>query len=227
MEWLDFDEIESLASIGGYAADVRLSSETAAFLIAAVSFFDDMRRWHSSDETLSVAEIDNIQALIAQANYELTREVNAMVVGTVVMWLGETIPEGWLDLRGQFVDRLEYPELYETLTGNTPTSGTFKLPDYYDATPRGGVVEDGLGNERGTNDVTLGLGNIPSHRHMSNYPDYTTVAISLGGVNVAIPNGTLIESQQTSAVGGTQVGALPISVRGRYVPTRFLIRALP
>jgi hypothetical protein len=39
-------------------------------------------------------------------------------IGTIHMWAGDKIPEGWLECKGQYVSLIEYNELWQ-LIGNT------------------------------------------------------------------------------------------------------------
>lgn len=84
------------------------------------------------DSTVDL-ELNNINENInklTESNYYL--ESNVLPIGTIVLWMGTSYPNGWLALDGSDISRTDYSELF-ALYGETYGSGdgstTFTLPN--------------------------------------------------------------------------------------------------
>jgi len=223
MPALNIDEINALANVGGYTQNIELSQKTAAFLIAAVFYFQQSSQWTSNSGTLDEGMIDEIDALIANAQNELSRKVDNVITGSIQLWIGVNIPAGWLECNGDTVNQDDYPELYETLTGNVPQGGAFQLPDFEGKVARGVEGAQSAGQSYGNDNVTLGIGNIPSHSHGIDDPNYVLYSTN-AGANFFY-GATGITPSSTGSTGGATGGALPFSVVGRHIAVRYIIKA--
>jgi microcystin-dependent protein len=91
-------------------------------------------------------------------------------VGTLMIWAGNSTPDGWLVANGSCVSQADYPQLYSAIgmvfdyTYSCPV-GTFALPDLRDRFPRGAGPRTTSGQVGGAVDTTLVLGNLPAHTH--------------------------------------------------------------
>ena len=88
--------------------------------------------------------------------------------GTIEIYSGTTIPNGYLLCNGQAVSRTTYANLFKTIgttygTGNGST--TFNLPNINGRTIIGEDTTHALGTTGGTENTTLTSANLPSHTH--------------------------------------------------------------
>lgn len=88
-------------------------------------------------------------------------------VGSVVFWLMDSPPEGWLTLNGATVSRTTYSNLF-ALWGTRYGAGdgltTFGLPDSRRRFPFGASGTNLAGSTGGAESVVLTTPNLPSHR---------------------------------------------------------------
>lgn len=68
-------------------------------------------------------------------NIDIELPSGSAPVGTIVMYLGQTPPSGWLVCNGEEFDETTYPKLYAHLKSN-------KLPDMRGYTPIGATDSD-------------------------------------------------------------------------------------
>lgn len=91
--------------------------------------------------------------------------LSKMFIGQVSQFLG-TLPDFWLALDGDTHDKVDYPELWETLDSQYKDSTTLTLPDFSDLfLASAGAGTYSLGDTGGTDDHTLTTAEIPSHSH--------------------------------------------------------------
>ena len=128
-------------------------------------------------EDLSVdPSIDTINKVVAADMNEIKEVVNnnadilndmniksmdALAIGTVVAFAGETIPTGWLECNGASITQQQYPELYDLIGGT--------LPNLKGKTIVGLDTTDNdftpIGKTGGEKIHTLNVDEIPSHLH--------------------------------------------------------------
>lgn len=93
--------------------------------------------------------------------------INETVIGSIALYAGEKIPDGWLICNGQIVYSKDYPDLYKVIGntyGGTGVSGDFQVPDLRDRIPLGlnndaGGLTDFIGNKGGSATHTHTLNN--------------------------------------------------------------------
>lgn len=93
-----------------------------------------------------------------------------MLIGQVSSFLG-SLPSFWLPLAGDTFDRVDYPELWDSLDGQFKDSTTLTLPDLSDlflSVAGGGTYS--LGDTGGENDHILTTSEMPAHTHTYNPP---------------------------------------------------------
>ncbi len=155
---------------------------------------------YSQEESLTVAPDGNVGIGTSTPTAELEvvgtikaervdiheEPVYAVKTGTVLMWLTETAPDGYLECNGQIVTEEEFPQLYEvigTMYGNGDGDGTstFNVPDLRGEFVRGWDGEANRdpgaagrtdrGDGTGGNHVGTKQGNaLQQHRHSANPP---------------------------------------------------------
>lgn len=144
-----------------------LSPETQAVLFFALATLQNLNLWRDDpSEQFSDTDIDNIVELLDWASDELMREVSAVPVGSIMIWLDAIPPEGWLICDGSGALKAEWPELYAHW-GNkyAETVDFFGLPDMRQRSPYGATFEFELDTVKGSETHTLTVNEIPAHRH--------------------------------------------------------------
>ena len=151
-----------------------------------------------------------VQGKTATVNAVLTGGGAALPVGSVTMFMGSSIPTGWLKLDGSSFSSTQYPELAALL-------GTTTLDDMRDRLPIGASGSKGLGSTGGNASISLGVNELPPHTH-----DITNIGIgafpSGSGVSGYYPSGA------TSATSSTGSGAA-FSILPPYKAWHFIIYA--
>ena len=109
-------------------------------------------------------------------DYQLTAKVNnvnnvqiGMPIGSIVMWPGDTAPDGWLLCDGTTYKRSDFTNLFNVI-GNKYNNGAilfdrFKVPNLQSRFPLGASSVYSLGETGGEKEVTLTKEKIPSHNH--------------------------------------------------------------
>jgi len=139
-------------------------------------------------------------------------------LGEIRMFAGNYAPEGWAMCNGQTLSIAEYPELYSligmTYGGDGQT--TFALPDLRGRLPvhMGKNKETGteypLGQEGGTETVTLVSDQLPNHTHAVNaQSEAGTTSSAANNYWAAVP----VDLYASTAANGT-MGASAIGITG-------------
>jgi len=109
-----------------------------------------------------------ISKIFDSSKYYTKLEIDSMIssssasstpIGTILMWPGSNLPEGYLICNGGTFNKEECPELYNILGSN-------KLPDLRDRFIVGAGNEYNLGNTGGEKEHTLTVEELPSHKHI-------------------------------------------------------------
>lgn len=114
--------------------------------------------WVEVDDTISDIVDESIDALTSWY-------LSNMLIGQVSSFLG-SLPSFWLALDGDTHDRVDYPELWDSLDSQYKDSTTFTLPDLSDLfLANAGSGTYSLGESGGEETHTLTTSEIPSHTH--------------------------------------------------------------
>lgn len=107
-----------------------------------------------------------------------------MLIGQVSSFLG-SLPSFWLPLEGGTFDKVDYPELWETLDEQYKNLTTFTLPDLSDLflTAAGSGIYS-LGDSGGVDSHTLETSEMPSHTHTYTPPQLTLDIRSVGAPTI-------------------------------------------
>lgn len=141
-----------------------------------------------------------------------TSKMNA--AGALWFWTGDasTIPDGWLECRGQELSTSAYPELFAAIGYKWGGSGTtFSIPDLRGRFPLGVDSSHALGSTGGEEEHTLTVDEMPNHNHKSGaadeyaytWRDSTFERVgSIGGVDALSTN--ISFEKVVGAAGGSQ-----------------------
>ena len=129
----------------------------------------------STTESIEASKLGKTKKFILN-DYQLTAKVNnvnnvqiGMPIGSIVMWPGDTAPEGWLLCDGTAYKKSDYANLFNVI-GNKYNNGVvlfdrFKVPNLQSRFPLGASSVYSLGDTGGEKEVTLTKEKIPSHNH--------------------------------------------------------------
>lgn len=206
----DLAIVESIAS-NTPTRTVTLSGMTVTVLFSCLDAANRLYDWQGAGFDLTPAEIDQIEAILAEAR----RELMASLVGQVVMWAGENAPENFLLCDGATYARADYPALYDALAAFfIVDSANFVVPDLRDRFVLGGATAGDVGASGGEETHTLLESEIPSHSH-SIPATATTLAVEPGEVTVLTPI-PIITSSTGNTGGSGAHNNMPPFVTLRY-----------
>lgn len=90
------------------------------------------------------------------------------VIGSILMFAGETAPDGWLLCNGQAISRTDYADLFAVIGvayGSGDTATTFNLPDLGGRVPVGANNTYLVGGHGGSETHYITTDEMPSHNH--------------------------------------------------------------
>lgn len=148
-------------------------------------------------------------------------------VGTLIDWMGSTVPPGWLKCDGSTYDTNTYPQLFAYLGSGT-------LPDFRDRVTIGASGTKAVKSTGGNTTITLTAGQMPSHNHNLVHTHTTGYTIASPGIREG--TGGYVEVA-VDAAGGTSTGGAstaitsnngngdPINITPAYIACHKLIKA--
>lgn len=157
-------------------------------------------------------------------------EGGGTMIGQVVMWPSDVVPDGWLLCDGSALDFGQYPDLHAVIGTTYGSHRTgYLLPDFrgryarhpnlYGSHPNRHGGTEVLGQTVGAKDHFIGVGELPPHNH-----DLVTLVdnVTFGGSG----SGTVWKSPGSSAVGTDNTGdGDPLEINPASVTINFIIRA--
>lgn len=163
--------------------------------------------------------------------------VNETVIGSIALYAGEKIPDGWLICNGQIVYSKDYPDLYKVIGntyGGTGVSGDFQVPDLRDRVPLGlnndtGGLTDFIGYKGGSATHTHTLNNAYGNMYIGseymyynrkqNVTNNTTIRKSVSG---RYEENARTGNESDITLGGTTDSA---SNMPPYIKLNYIIKA--
>lgn len=133
----------------------------------------------------TVGTMTDIQAAeFMKAVLESRRETN--MLGTVVSVFRETLDNSMLLCDGGVYNKSDYPELWEVWPSSMKSATDLTLPDLRNLFLVGAGLDYSRGDTGGADEVTLTVGEIPSHSH-GNLPHSHTESVAFASVNEISP----------------------------------------
>lgn len=178
--YLIISDIEALAGSGAYSGLAALNNYSVAILLSALTFVRLHSNWQGAGYTLTDAEIDKVDAWIAQIEVELMTST----IGMIIPFANSVTPTGMLLCDGTQYLRTDYPALYDVLdTAFIDDADHFTVPDLTDRF----IYGDGTfnpGDTGGSSTVALSTNELPPHAHSYLAPNTT---LSVGGAGAPTP----------------------------------------
>lgn len=126
------------------AEDGNYITYSGEFTLGTVSYPIDVRREGKGVAFGKVAETDNLFDVNFNARFrkpvQFDNNLDAIPIGSIQAFAGETLPTGWLLCDGSAVNRSTYSELFNTvgtIYGEGDGSTTFNLPNLQSRVPVG------------------------------------------------------------------------------------------
>ena len=164
-------------------------------------------------------------------------------IGNVVLVSFNILPRGWLPCDGRLLSISSYTAMFSLLGTQYGGNGTtnFALPDLRSRVPVGygqgpGLSSVQIGEQGGSESVTVLAANLPAHRHTLNVQSGagTTNAPGTGVVlaQTVVDDGTPLPGYSSAAantalaaasVGSNTGGTTPLPLRNPYVGLQYII----
>lgn len=208
----DLAKIEEIASVMP-SRTVVLSGISTTVLLSCLDEANRWFDWFEDDIQVSYARYADVLGYLSLARTELM----TAQIGEVKMTAAATIPFGCLFCDGATYEKVDYPDLYETLAAPyIIDSATFKVPDLRNAFVMGGFTTSDTGNTGGEATHTLTESEIPSHSHTIPLT-VDTLAVEPGEVAVLSPIPILTSSTGDTGGGGSHNNIPPYTALAYYI----------
>jgi len=218
---LDYADFIALAAL--YTSKtVRLSPDSLTLLLCTYPDVSVLGHWRgATTEQVTIAQWDEIEALIGKCYGELMTEVTKMPLGAIFPFMTTAVPEGALECDGTEYLRTDYPDLYAVLDAAFITDADhFTTPDMRGRVPLGvgqgtGLSDYSPGETGGTEGHVLSVDELAYHNHVHvdsghahNYYRPNMDGASLGSGTTAVRTRTFTTtSQENSQINPGFTGA--------------------
>jgi microcystin-dependent protein len=205
----DLNQILAIAANFGVRT-VTLSPDSLTVLFTCLDAANRRYDWTVNGNRPDESEWDEIDAILSLARYELMTSM----VGQIITWAGNEIPENTLLCDGSTLDRIDYPILYAAIAPQfIVDADTFNLPDLRGKFVFGGSDTDESGDTGGYSEITLDVTEMPSHSHTDIGHVHTVettltlpaqAGVGFGGLTEVpfIPSNTGVASANLTDTGG-------------------------
>jgi len=203
-----------LALAEDYTANIAsLSPDTLAVLFYAYPFLASRRNWLAPGEVPADVTDDDWDTILKMVDGAM-REIMTGLVGVIMDWPSDDIPETMLECNGDAHSRLDFPILYAMLPAIfILDADTFVTPDLRDRFVMTKGDLSNIGDTGGEALITLGSENIPGHSHDATvidpghfHGDNSTVPVLInGGVEAPAAAAQYVTGVTTSNQTGISV----------------------
>lgn len=149
-------------------------------------------------------------------------------VGAASFWLMPSVPNGFIILNGQAVDRVTYANLfavYGTAYGAGNGTTSFNLPDMTDRVPVGASANKAVGSKAGAATVTLLSAQIPNLAPTMKSPvDGIIVHVTSGGTGGIDAGGGVKRMDVADALSIGATAPQPVDITPPYFAGHWITR---
>lgn len=155
-------------------------------------------------------------------NSFIFRESECSMIGAIIPYVGNIIPTKMLPCDGSTHQRLDYPMLYQSLTGSPLilNADEFMTPSLEGMFLRGATATETLNTIGGSDEKVILPENVPTHTH-----DYYGVTMNIDIEGLGVPDITAAGlnpvPQQTTAFGG----GVPMDIKPAFYSVHYGIIA--
>lgn len=210
--FVQYDDLVTLASDGGYNLTPALSQLSAVFLLSACEYLYSRWLWQSPIDPISDIQYDEIVSMIQGAQAELMSNYQ---LGSILSTICVKTDPNLLLMDGQSIAQADYPELANCVPSTWLSGANIILPDMSYRGLFGAIDAMSLGTFVGENSHTLTIDEIPEHTHVQNAHSHnysqaisTPTAAGLEPALASLVNNTPATTSPTVAInqntGGSQ-----------------------
>ena len=217
---LFFDKNVNIHKIGFYAKAGSFDGKSIQIASPDVYITGGSRKKEELDESTNKGNLHVYGNVTGYVNKQ-EEVLLGVPIGTVVAWVGETAPDGWLICNGSTITASTYPKLYNLLPKGE-IEGVKKLPDLSGKFILGTSSTYKNGKTGGTYSMTLETKHLPPHSHSITFKRgiagqvNTAEQISIGNIN-----GANQKKYTTDRVGSGNA----FSIMPPYYVLNFIIKA--
>ncbi len=163
--FLQLTDLDGLSVVGGYSNVVAMTELTNVFLLSAMLVMRMRFIWESSIQPISDSDYEQIIDLIEDVETQLMEN---QAVGSLLWSVATIVSDSIIPLQGQLLLQSDFPELTSVVPLSWLVGMDIQLPDMRDKGLFGATNPLVVGNLIGSNNVVLGVSEIPSHTHTQN-----------------------------------------------------------
>lgn len=185
--------------------------------------------WMNDQHPLSDVQIDDLEAKLAEVQYQLMNNV----VGLIMPICTSVLPQGTLLCDGTVYNRVDYPNLYNAIdSAFIIDADTFQVPDLRDKFTIGSSTTKPVGDTGGSFEHTQTEGELATHTHTNTPHSHTEIGASpiLVTIGLEVPTASAIPSAGVTGASSVMIdsagGGEPMDITPPYIALRYVVVAL-
>jgi microcystin-dependent protein len=183
---------------------VYLDAWSANACLSIMSQASPLWNWMNDQNPLSQSEIDDLQAKLAEVQYQLMSALTGMIMPICT----ENLPAGTLLCDGSTYLRVDYPNLYAAIDpGFRIDADSFTVPDLQDRFVLAAGPENAAYTNGGEAEHTQTIAEMPNHAHSTDPHSHSEI-----GAVATLINGGLEAPASAAAPFVTTTGLATVTV---------------